>query len=81
MLMNKTRFPLGSLIAAQPYKSRSSNNHVCQARAVVSPGGEESVVLTDFTHTGGRKVKGGRWAGQPNSPTINVISNPKKQAF
>ena len=61
--MNKTRFPLGSLIAAQPYKSGSPNNHVCQMRAVVSLGGEESVVLMDFTHTGGSKVKGGRRAG------------------
>ena len=40
-------------------------------RSVVSPGGEESVVLMDFTHTGGTKVKGGSWAGHPSSPTIN----------
>lgn len=77
MLMNRTRFPLGSLIAARSYKSRSSNNHVCQTRAVVSPCGEESVVLMDFTHTGGRKVKGGR--GHPNSPTVN--GNPERQRY
>jgi hypothetical protein len=55
MLMNKTRFPLGSLIAAQPYESGSANNHVCRERAVVSLGGGESVVPMDFTHTGGKE--------------------------
>ena len=25
----------------------------------------------DFTHTGGGSVKGGRWVGRPNSPTVN----------
>jgi hypothetical protein len=39
MLMNKTRFPLGSLIATQPYEDQVTNNHVCQAHAAVSVGG------------------------------------------
>ena len=42
MLMNKTRFPLGSLIAAQPHRSRSPDNHICRACAVVSLGDEGS---------------------------------------
>ena len=33
-------------------------------RVMVSPGGEESVVLMDFTNTGGSKANGGSWASE-----------------
>jgi hypothetical protein len=48
---------------------------------VVSPGGKESVVPMDFTRTGGRKVRGGRWAEASDLSHGRWRSDPKEQAL